>query len=244
MVSVDRTPNIKGEGAQNSLNLSGINNSNIIKDAGSDLKRIIQMHQSQQQSGRDFVPNTITKNSLGLSPIRRVNDPSLNIKNKFSTHKNSLLSPTKKLLKKDFHLQEMLGAGSDPLAKNQEFSHLISSPADLMNAKFVKPPNARIRYPPVIDLFARTLAAPISSTKFSLSVSARIGSNYNPAAKFLHIEPEIKGIKYIMIKESKIQLTALPEFLETPATAEEELFYVTSTNKKRESFVELEVRHF
>jgi len=96
-----------------------------------------------------------------------------------------------------------------------------------MNAKFVKPPNAKIRFPPVIDLFARTLAASISATKFSLSVSAGISFNYNPAAKFLHIDPEIKGIKYIKIKESKIQLTASPEFLEIPASEDEELYFVT-----------------
>jgi len=89
-------------------------------------------------------------------------------------------------------MQEMLGAGSDPLAKDQEFSHLTLRPKDLMNTKFTKPPNAKVRFPPVIDTFARTIAAPISHTKFSLSVTGRIASNYTQSTKYLQVDMESK----------------------------------------------------
>lgn len=142
----------------------------------------------------------------------------------------SILSPVKKTKAiNDNILEELLGAGSDPLDRNQDFAHLISKPSDLMGARFTKPSIAKVRFPPVIDQFARTIAAPISATKFSLSVSARIASNYTPSAKYLHIDTESKGIKYIRLKESKISLTANPEFLNQPADLEEELFYVTNS---------------
>jgi hypothetical protein len=101
-----------------------------------------------------------------------------------------------------------------------------------MNARFTKPGHASYRYPPVIDVFARTIAAPISHTKFSFSVGGRIGSNYTPTTKYLHLEYDSKVIKYIKPKESKIQLTAEPEFLEDPATEDEELFYRLNPNNQ------------
>jgi len=120
-----------------------------------------------------------------------VQDPYFSGKTKLSGHSTSFLSPSKKNIRPEV-LQEMLGAGSDPLAKEQEFSHLISRPKDLMNTKFVKPPNAKVRYPPVIDAFARTLAAPISHTKFSLSITGRIASNYTQSTKYLQVDMDAK----------------------------------------------------
>ena len=137
----------------------------------------------------------------------------------------SFLTPNKKTLKIE-NLTEMLGAGTDPLAKQQDYSYLTSQPKDLMGARFIKPPNAKVRLPPVIDGFARTIAAPISHTRFSFGVSGRIASNYTPTTKFLHIDFESKVIKYIKPKESMIQLTASPEFLEEPADIDEELIYI------------------
>ena len=60
-------------------------------------------------------------------------------------------------------LSELLGAGVDPLDKIQEYSMMASSPGELMNLNFKRPAKANVRYPPVIDPFSRTLAAPISS---------------------------------------------------------------------------------
>ena len=48
-----------------------------------------------------------------------------------------------------------------------------------MHANFMKPSNAKIRFPPILDKFARTLAAPISAMKLNSTVASRIASNYN-----------------------------------------------------------------
>jgi dynein heavy chain len=95
----------------------------------------------------------------------------------------------------------MLGAGTDPLAKNQDFSKLVSDPRLLINSSFQRPGNARIRFPPILDKFARTLAAPISGMKFNTSVVGRIASNYTPSAKRLYFDIDTKGVKvdYIII---------------------------------------------
>lgn len=168
---------------------------------------------------------------MGLSPIRKVQEQGYQKGSQKARDNASFLSPGKKYQKSD-NFQELLGAGTDPLAKNQDFSHLTTQPKELMNARFVKPGHASYRYPPVIDVFARTIAAPISHTKFSFSVGGRIGSNYTPTTKYLHLEYDSKVIKYIKPKESKIQLTAEPEFLEDPATEDEELFYILNTDKQ------------
>lgn len=55
----------------------------------------------------------------------------------------------------------MMGAGSDPLAKDQHFSKLASDPQAMMSANFMKPPFAVIRFPPILDSYSRTLANPI-----------------------------------------------------------------------------------
>ena len=51
----------------------------------------------------------------------------------------------------------MLGAGTDPLAKDQNFSKLANEPYLLINSEFKKPPFSKIRYPPILDNFSRTL---------------------------------------------------------------------------------------
>lgn len=56
---------------------------------------------------------------------------------------------------------EMLSAGSDPLAKDQTFSRLANNPQSMMNTLYNKPPFARIRFPPILDAYSRTLANPI-----------------------------------------------------------------------------------
>jgi len=52
--------------------------------------------------------------------------------------------PTKnyKGIRKTNLISELLGAGSDPLQRDQSFSMLATNPRSLMNYKFVKPRNA------------------------------------------------------------------------------------------------------
>jgi len=90
---------------------------------------------------------------------------------------------------------------------------LASNPMKLMSMKFIKPRNAKIRFPPIIDKFSRTLATPISSLKTSLSVSARIASNYHPHAKYLYIDGKNKCIKHKRPKKSKVDFIANAELL-------------------------------
>jgi dynein heavy chain len=68
-----------------------------------------------------------------------------------------------------------------------------------MSAYFIKPPYADIRFPPILDKFSRTLAAPLSSQKFNLSISARIGSNYTSSARTLHFDNESKGVQMLPV---------------------------------------------
>ena len=102
-------------------------------------------------------------------------------------------SPTRRLNKPrpaEGHIvQELLGAGHDPLSKQQDFSIYASDPKKLMEISFKKPPNAQTRFPPVIDAFSRTLAAPVTSHKHYFHVSHKIGSNYTPGSRGLYIDP-------------------------------------------------------
>lgn len=47
----------------------------------------------------------------------------------------------------------MLGAGTDPLAKDQDFSLLAGNPKKLWEKTFTKPSFAKIRFPPILDKF-------------------------------------------------------------------------------------------
>lgn len=76
----------------------------------------------------------------------------------------------------------MMGAGTDPLAKDQHFSKMASDPNALINTVYHKPPFAKIRFPAILDSYSRTLANPICTQKYNLSESARIGSNYSKTA--------------------------------------------------------------
>jgi dynein heavy chain len=92
--------------------------------------------------------------------------------------------------------KDLLGAGDDPMAKNQEFSLLANDARSLMKQTFKKPGKAISRYPPVIDAFSRTLAAPISSERHYFSVCHRIGTNLTPTAKGFYIDSDARVIKY------------------------------------------------
>ena len=116
---------------------------------------------------------------------------------------------------------ELLGAGDDPLSKHQEFSQLVGRPKDLMSFSFKKPGKAASRYPPVIDPFSRTLAAPISSQRHYFSVCHRIGTNFTPCSKGFYIDVDTRSIKYKQI-ESGTKLTIVNEFTVPPADEREE----------------------
>ena len=117
---------------------------------------------------------------------------------------------------------DLLGAGDDPMAKNQEFSLIANNPAQLMAMSFKKPSKALSRYPPVIDPFSRTLAAPISSQRHYFSVSHRIGTNFTPSGKGFFIDTETRNIKYKDVNDTGTKLDIVnPDDVE-PADEKEE----------------------
>ena len=119
-------------------------------------------------------------------------------------------------------INTLLSAGDNPQAKEQEFSMMASDPSMLMSMSFKKPGKAKSRFPPVIDPFSRTLAAPISSLRHYLSVSHRIGTNYTPSSKGYYIDIDNRTIKYKNIfGKTKPFLSTEKEILE-PANENEE----------------------
>jgi dynein heavy chain len=83
----------------------------------------------------------------------------------------------------------------------------------LIESTFKKPPFANIRYPPILDKFSRTLAAPLAAQKHNLSVSARIASNYTPTARKLYFDKDTKGIKILKLFETAVDFKANNELL-------------------------------
>jgi dynein heavy chain len=106
-------------------------------------------------------------------------------------------SPTRRYKKHPIALKkEMLGAGLDPLNKDQDFSVMAKTGKNLMAAHFVKPSATKTRYPPIINVFSRTLASPICSSPFPLPLPHRIGSNLSLKCVGLYIHPEKKILMY------------------------------------------------
>lgn len=131
---------------------------------------------------------------------------------------------------------DLLGAGDDPMAKNQEFSLLASNPAQLMGMSFKKPSKALSRYPPVIDPFSRTLAAPISSQRHYFSVCHRIGTNFTPSGKGFFIDTDTRNIKYKDVNDTGTKLDIVDAEAVEPANAQEEYESIISpgsVDKKR-----------
>jgi dynein heavy chain len=60
----------------------------------------------------------------------------------------------------------------------------------------VKPGKAATRYPPVIDAFSRTLAAPISNEKEYFPVSHKLGTNFSQETKGLYIDIEARAVRF------------------------------------------------
>jgi len=92
------------------------------------------------------------------------------------------------------------------MAKNQDYSLLANNPNALMKQTFRKPGKANSRYPPVIDAFSRTLAAPISSERHYFSVCHKTGTNFSPSAKGFFIDTENRVIKFKKMNEGGTKL--------------------------------------
>ena len=136
--------------------------------------------------------------------------------------------------------KDLLGAGDDPMAKNQEYSLLANNPMALMKSTFKKPGKAQSRYPPVIDAFSRTLAAPISSERHYFSVCHKIGTNYSASSKGFFIDSEARIIKYKpMDGDSKTGISGTGSGIvqmAEPADEQEEyeaLLYPQNADKRR-----------
>lgn len=94
---------------------------------------------------------------------------------------------------------QMMGAGEDPLKKNQDFARLTGNLKALMQTRFQFPKDGPSRHLPIIDVFARTLACPIATQRQNPLVAARIGSNLSPQSQPLYISKE--GIRYIISRQ-------------------------------------------
>lgn len=173
---------------------------------GHDLKVSAEHHRSVARS-------IFSNQDEFVSPIRRT-----------ATHNNF----------EDKDLNLLFGAGTDPLALNQNFATLATNPGGLIGAIFSKPPYARIRCPPVIDLYSRTLASPVSSQYNSLSTSSRIGLFYSPATKYLWFDPDRNEVGYLKIKENKTKLTANEELLKPMATELEEIRFIVDPRRNQD----------
>lgn len=75
-----------------------------------------------------------------------------------------------------------------------------------MALSFKKPSKALSRFPPVIDPFSRTLAAPISSQRHYFSVCHRIGTSFTQSAKGFYIDPDTRTIKYKDVNDTGTKL--------------------------------------
>lgn len=105
-----------------------------------------------------------------------------------------------------------------------------------MKQSFKRPAKAVSRYPPVIDPFSRTLAAPISSQRHYFSVCHRIGTNFTPTGKGFYIDNETRTIKFKDINESGTKLDIVNDNDVEPADEIEEyeaVMYPQSADHKR-----------
>lgn len=91
-----------------------------------------------------------------------------------------------------------------------------------MTKVFKKPGKAKTRFPPVIDPFSRTLAAPISSQRHYFSICHRIGTSFTPTSKGFYIDSETRMIRYKDINQSETKLNIVAENAIEPATEQEE----------------------
>ena len=95
-----------------------------------------------------------------------------------------------------------------------------------MGQNFKRPLKANSRFPPVIDPFSRTLAAPVSSQRHYLSVSHKIGTNYTPSGKGFYIDVETRIVRYKNVNETGTKLDIAKETDVQPANETEEYDFV------------------
>lgn len=227
---------IRGGGQQRTVKtLLQHNQSNFVAPFGSKsgLRESGVSEQNIGGSGHTASPPK-TPHSNSINSSIHHNGTNLNSGSQYST---KMGSPTRRFKIERANLtNDMLGAGTDPLALKQDFSILANNGEELMAANFVRPPYAKIKCPPILDRFSRTFAAPIGSQYNSFSVSARIALFYTPTAKYLHMDHSTKEVTYLKIQENQTKLTANKELLQEVATEEEEILFVIAP----EAFPELE----
>ena len=122
-----------------------------------------------------------------------------------------------------------------------EFSFLTNNTDRLIKTYFKKPPGAGTRFPPVIDPFSRTGAAPINSEKSYLSYVHRIGAHYTPSSRGLFIDPDMRIIKYQLVEDaSGAKLNMMAKGFVEPCTEEEE--YESIVNRDQSYSTRIQAR--
>lgn len=147
------------------------------------------------------------KSYTQLPPIERVKFETLPLEKLSVSEKLSKTTSRIKLVDSRTLSKEMLAAGLNPNARVIDYSSLANDPIALLSKVFKKPPLAKTKFPPVLDIYSRTQAAPMTFNKQYMPVSARIASFYSPQAKRLVIDRETRSIKYVP-EESIITLYA------------------------------------
>lgn len=179
--------------------------------------------QSKLPAHRPRAAHDLDKSTLNRSIVDKYSG-SFRMQDEPEVQGESLESPTRRYKKHQIVLKkEMLGAGLDPLNKEQDFSVLAKTGKNLMAAHFVKPGSTAARYPPIINAFSRTLASPICSSPFPLPLPHRIGSNLSIKCGGLYIHPEKKSLIYENTYLHGFETTN--EYKENLASDKEEILY-------------------
>ena len=145
--------------------------------------------------------------------------------------------------------REMLAAGLNPQARVNNYSSLASDPAALLATRFKKPKFADTKFPPVLDVYSRTLASPMTFNKQYIPVSARIASFYSPFAKRLVIDKESRSIKFIpeeLIITLQANLNPLIPMLPTSESSSVLKIWATGTDSEslRKDYNEKRYKHY
>lgn len=118
---------------------------------------------------------------------------------------------------------------------------IACDPNALMRKTFQKPGKAISRYPPVIDAFSRTLAAPITGEKGYFSVCHKIATNFSPQSRGFYIDTRDRVVKFKKLDLGKHKLNLVNNSQDglqmvKPATEQEEyeaLIYPQNADKRK-----------
>ena len=152
-------------------------------------------------------------------------------------------SPTRRSLKvKNIAIDStMLGAGADPKEMRHDFAYAGNDIDSLFKTKFKKPPYVDPRFPSVIDLYARTIAAPITSQRHFFPLPHKIGTHYTFTSRGLYISSESGQVRFkVMDDKTAIKLNMMALTYIEPASENEE--YIIITKKLEDSGNHLEAR--